>query len=72
MVRHSDPTANEAIGAVNREWKQMARLALRIRNGHDKSAWAAAQEKKFTGIYKRMLTDSVETLRASIGEYGDY
>ena len=30
---HSDPTANMAISAAQREWTRMVKLALRIRTG---------------------------------------
>ena len=59
MRHYSDPTASRALGAVQREWLQMARLALRLRTGRcapDDGALAA----RFTGIYRRLLTDPLE------------
>ena len=44
---------------MQREWLQMARLALRLRTGRcapDDRALAA----RFTGIYRRLLTDPLE------------
>lgn len=55
MAVHSDPTANAAIGAVNREWKQMVRRALALRKT---SRELTAEERRlFTGIYRRLLTE---------------
>jgi len=61
MNHRTDPTANAALGSVSREWNQMARLALRIRQSGD-TAWAECESRRFTGIYKRLLTDPIETL----------
>ena len=65
MTTHSDPTASRATGHVVQEWIAMAALALRIRRSQNRS-WAEAQEKRFTGIFRRMLTDSEEELLAEI------
>lgn len=51
-----DPTAEMAIGRVNREWEYMIELAKRIRNSRD-PVWAEQASKRFTGIYKRLLTE---------------
>jgi hypothetical protein len=58
-MNHSDPTANAAIGAVNREWKQMVRLAIRMRND---PALFEREKHRFLGIYRRLLTDPPERL----------
>lgn len=55
----NDPTANLAIGMVTREWKQMTRLAKRIRNARDLE-WADRESQRFTGIFKRLLTETDE------------
>lgn len=65
MALHSDPTANEATGNVQQEWIGMAILAVRIRWSQD-HAWVEAQEKRFTGIFRRMLEDPEEELLAEI------
>lgn len=62
MNHHADPTASAAVGSVNREWNQMVRLALRIRQSGD-SEWAERESRRFTGIYKRLLTDPIESLQ---------
>ena len=56
MRYRSDPTANQALGAIAREWSQMVRLASQIRKNPNTS-WARRQSSRFTGIYKRLLTD---------------
>ncbi|MBQ2675086.1 MAG: hypothetical protein IJG07_10485 [Prevotella sp.] len=55
MYHRSDPTADQAIGAVSREWSKMERLAEQIRKD-PWSDWSLAQSRKFTGIFKRLLT----------------
>lgn len=61
MRAYADQTQQQAVGSVNREWKQMARLALTLRQDpHISPTWAAEQELKFTGIYKRLLEDPIE------------
>ena len=62
MNHHADLTANIALGSVSREWNQMARLALRIRQSGD-SEWAQRESRRFTGIYKRLLTDPISSLK---------
>lgn len=57
MYRRSDPTANQAIGAVSREWNKMERLAEQIRK-NPYSDWSLAQSRKFTGIFKRLLDEA--------------
>lgn len=64
MRKYSDPTANQAIGSINHQWKKMARLALKIRTSPD-SEWAQRESRHFTGIFKRLLTDPIESLDES-------
>lgn len=66
MNHRADPTANAAIGSVSREWNQMVRLALRIRQSGN-SEWAERESRRFTGIYKRLLTDPIESLKQKNG-----
>ena len=66
MNHRADPTANVAIGSVSREWNQMVRLALRIRQSGN-SEWAERESRRFTGIYKRLLTDPIESLKQKNG-----
>ena len=57
-------TQEKAVGSVNHEWKQMAKLALRIRTtGFANPTWIEEQKKKFTGIFKRLLTDPIEEVQ---------
>ena len=67
MATHSDPTAARATGNIQKEWIDMVVLALRIRRSPDRD-WAEEQERRFTGIYRRFLTDSEEELLAEIPE----
>ena len=60
---HKDKTFDEATGAVNKEWKQMAKLAIKIRENRGSPVWIEEQEKKFTGIFKRLLEDPIEEVR---------
>ena len=55
----NDPTANIAIGAVNREWKQMVKLAIRM---HNDPVLYERERHRFLGIYKRLLTDPMGKL----------
>ena len=57
---YANPAAEKAIGNAHKEWRQMAKLALRIRNNTCPPIWAAEQERKFIGIYQRLLTDPIE------------
>ena len=59
-MNHRDPTAERAIGAVNREWSRMVRMAVRIRR--HSGCLAPEVEQEFTGIYRRLLTDPLEEL----------
>ena len=67
MAMHGDPTGNRATGSVQREWIGMAVLAIRIRRSED-SAWAAQQARRFTGIFRRLLTDPEAEVLAEIPE----
>ena len=62
MNHRADPTANTALGSVNREWNQMRRLALRLRQSGN-TAVIERESWRFTGIYKRLLTDPIESLQ---------
>lgn len=66
MRSHSDWTADTAVGTVDKEWRQMAELAIKIRSGNKNPTWIDEQEKKFTGIFKRLLTDPIEEIEKEI------
>ena len=59
--RHSDPTADSAIGAADREWFRMVKLAIRIRTRPD-PAKDFELIRSFTGIYRRLLDETPEEL----------
>ncbi|MBP3720337.1 MAG: hypothetical protein J6J41_03295 [Clostridia bacterium] len=63
---YSDPTANRAIGSVGREWRRMAESAYLYRTGRLLPADRAAFDRQFTGIYARLLTDSLELLEQQL------
>ena len=60
---HSDHTADIAIGSADKEWRQMASLALKIREGRCNPTWAEEQSTRFIGIYKRLLSDPIDELK---------
>ena len=56
---NNDRTASTAVGTVNREWAKMVRLAIRIRKH---LIYNPAQEQRFIGIYRRLLSDPMDEL----------
>lgn len=56
MNYHFDPTANQAIGNLTREWNKMARLAAEIRKD-PYSDWSEQQRRRFNGIFRRLLDE---------------
>ena len=64
---YTDETPEIALGAVDREWRDMAKLAVIIREGRCNPRWAAEHEKKFTGIFKRLLEDPIEEVKREAG-----
>lgn len=67
MALHSDPTANQAIGAVGREWKQMVRRAIAIRKMNREPS--PEEQRMFTGIYRQLLLAPIDVL-IRLGEKG--
>ena len=63
MRAYHNPVMDEAAGAVEKEWRHMARLAVLIREKRCNPIWAEQQEKKFTGIFKRLLEDPIEEIK---------
>ena len=61
MYKHPDPTANRATGAAEREWRRMVLLAIRCRTKQTE-----LPKKLFTGIFSRLLTDSLEDLQEAL------
>lgn len=64
---YKDNTSDTAIDSVNKEWRDMAKLAVYIREGRAKPSWVEEQEKKFTGIFKRLLVDPIEEVMKETG-----
>ena len=69
MGVHSDPTANAAIGAVSREWKQMVRRAISIRRTN--RDLTPEERSLFTGVYRQFLTEPQNVLEER-KEHGKY
>jgi len=65
---HSDPTGNQAIGNIGREWRRMAALALRLRdpNRTRHREWEERQRARFVGIYRRLLDDPIDELEQMV------
>ncbi len=59
-MNRRDPTADRAIGSVNREWNRMVALAVKIRQ--NPRYLTPEVQREFTGIYRRLLTDPLEEL----------
>lgn len=60
MANHSDPTANAAIGAVSREWKNLVKRAISLRaTGPEPTR---EERRLFTGIYRQLLAMPVGEL----------
>ena len=66
MYTHSDPTANRAIGAAEREWKRMTVLAYRYRTDSETAKRIGDPRQIFTGILSRLLTDPLEELEKTV------
>jgi len=64
MSHYSDPTANAAIGVVDREIRMMRKHAEKIKrrckNGQLTSEELAVARKQFVGIYSRFLREALE------------
>ena len=64
MSHYSNPTANAAIGRVDRELEFMRKKAARIRTrrlrGQLSRAELAEARKQFVGIYSRLLHDALQ------------
>lgn len=60
---YKDWTSARAVSNSNREWKQMARLAVAMRTGRASQEWIETKEPLFTGIFKRLLTDPIELVK---------
>lgn len=61
-MHYNDPTANQALGSIQREWNKMAKLAEKIRTSRDLD-WAFRESRRFTGIFARLLDDTPYQMR---------
>lgn len=64
MSHYSNPTANAAIGAVDREIRMMRKYAEQIKRRRQQGLLTtdelAAARKQFIGIYARFLREALE------------
>lgn len=64
MSYYANPTANAAIGAVDRELKMMRKRAGQIKARRRKGLLTAEEEAKarreFAGIYRHLLREALE------------
>lgn len=60
MAIHSDPTANAAIGEVNREWKRLVKYAISLRKAN--RDLTPEVRRMFTGIYEQLLSEPMDEL----------
>ena len=67
MYAHADPTSSRAIGSVDKEWRQKARLAYRLRTDPRMAGQIGDFRRLFTGIFSRLLTDPLEELEKEAG-----
>ncbi len=63
MRVYRDPSAEQAVVKVNKEWVRMAKLAVAIREGYGDPLRLEPQRELFTGIFKRLLEDPIEYVK---------
>lgn len=63
MRAYNNVTQDRAVKKAQKEWRMMARIALQMRTGRLSQREFEKYELMFTGIYKRLLEDSIEELR---------
>ncbi|MBQ3103076.1 MAG: hypothetical protein IJC58_02200 [Oscillospiraceae bacterium] len=60
-IYRKDPTADRAIGALEREWKEKEKLAKRVRRLREQGLLRPHMEarlrREFTGIYRRLWNE---------------
>lgn len=64
MSYYSNPTANAAIGSVDRELRLLKKWAKQIRKRHQLGLLTqeeiARAQKQFVGVYRRFLKEALE------------
>ena len=70
---YRNETYDRATSAVAKEWRNMAKLAVIIREKNCNPIWADQMEEKFTGIFRRLLEDPLEEVikEAGMEEYAE-
>lgn len=60
MSHYSDPTANRALGGINREFSRHAKKAKKLRDLYKEGKLTEEElnqaQAQFTGIYRNVLT----------------
>lgn len=61
MKKYKDYTMDNAVAAVDKEWRMMAGLAVIIRTSN--TAKSREMSSRFKGIYKRLLEDPIDEVK---------
>ena len=65
MGYYSDPTANMALGSINREFSRLEKKAKKLRQKLDEGSISREAveraQTQFTGLYRHVLTIALET-----------
>lgn len=60
---HSDPTAAQALGGINREFSRLEKKATRLREKYEKGEISfetlERAQSQFTGIYRHVLVNTL-------------
>ena len=67
MYTKSDPTADRAIGAAEREWRKIVILAYRYRTDTKTAQQIRNPRQVFNGVFSRLLTEPLEELKELAG-----
>jgi hypothetical protein len=64
MYRHSDPTANMALGSINREFSHLEKKAKKICKLYEEGLLSeddlAKAQSQFTGIFRHILNHALK------------
>ena len=72
MSRYSDPTANMALGNINREFSRLEKKAKRLRQRYEEGRLSDAAllraQDQFTGIFRHVLTNVMKEEQPEVEE----
>lgn len=63
MRAYRDFTQQLAVGLAQKEWREMAKAAVQIREGRASAAYAERMLPLFTGIFRRLLNDPIDEVK---------